>query len=991
VSVSENEGDITDEEVAEVEPTEAPVPNIFDNSEIPEEGNLSCEKATAIQPNLPPTEGTIRSFPLFALEGPCLTGLETIGGWYQVIGNGNVFVLTACTLDISKSVGISVFTGACSGSKCIEHQSRQVAACEIGNGHASSFTTTPGTAYNVLVSGLPVGADLPISVSESSDQRRRLQSDLEADFQLEFTEVETPANSKCGAATPATVETPVEGSTVGLLTTYKTCQDTIKSGAWYTVAGGTPTEMDGVIVHEANTCNSDSNFYNTMSVYRGDSCGTHLCVDVDVLPCPTGWFGQQIYWSTSVKENYQIFVHSSDVVEAAIYSAGSFRMDLASSPRLANDQCLAALDIELNREGSVNGKTSGAKPDMNSIENSSCETGGAGAWYKVTGTGEVFQASTCSEITDHRTGIQVYSGECGSLTCIDSSGGNKALCNDGKASVVNFKTVVDVDYYVLVTGRREGQTGNFGLQIMEIQPPDNNDCSAAVALNPEDLTLSGSTLSATIDFPPGYDCGIPLDGPGVWYEIEGTGRGVEIGTCQDNDFDSAISVFTGSCNNLKCITGASAIDPKCTDGKGVAASFMGALDTKYQVFVHGKSGSSTNMGDFAVSYTEFDVLEVNEFCPSAISVPTDGSRVRGSTEDASHASIPSTSCGVEITNPGLWYTFQGNGQPFEISACSSDEGDFDVSVSVFAGGPVGCQSLTCLTGTTFVENVCSSSKGRRSLQGGSSSAFRFMTENLQDYYIFVHGTEGVGDFDLFVEDENVDGFGTAAPTEAPLKYGKDLFRWIHVNAKAEDIATNYLDLEIINEPIGNATVEGYIITYIPPFNFSGNDMMTVDGCTQEECKRFDVTINVMGDKNELLKAAEDAGSNKLWLLLLLLLLLIPCICLPFYLFYRNKKENEVDDDFYDSNSGSEVEIDVFDDDTLDPDEKGLLPSPRRGGNDSSVEGDDWESSDNEDEGSYDSNSRSSRSYSSGDDSRSEGDESDNFKSGFGNEYGRSNR
>jgi len=884
--------------------------------------NLSCETAMLIQPNSAATEGAIFSFPLDALDGLCLSGLETVGGWYQVIGNGKLFRLTACSLDVSKTVGISVFTGDCSESKCIEHHSRQAADCETGNGYAVSFTTQQGTPYDILVSGLPVGLEFPISSDISV--RRRIESKPESDFRLEFTEATTSENSKCGSSVPITIGTPVEGSTLGLLTTYKTCHNTEKSGAWYTVEGGTQME-DGNILYEANTCDFESNFYNTMSVFRGDSCGSHECVDVNVLPCPNGGFGQKVYWSSTLKETYQIFVHSSDSVEASLFGAGSFEMSIIYNNRLANDQCTAAIEVELNGE-TVKGTTSGSKPDMNSIENSSCGTGGAGAWHRINGTGAIFQASTCSSETDHKTGIQVYSGECEKLVCIDSAGKNKALCNDGKASVVNFETQVGVDYYILVTPR-EGKTGNFGLQITEIQPPENNECSAAMRL--ENFTDAlGSTLQATSDFPSGYDCGVPLDTSGVWYEIEGTGKAMEISTCQKNDFDSAISVFKGSCGNRECITGASAFNPKCTDGQGVVTSFLSDKKVKYLVYIHGKSDSPTYMGEFIVSYSEFDILETNEFCPLAHSIPTDGSRVQVSTEDASRASTPSSSCGVPIINPGFWYTFEGSGQPMQISACSEDDGDTDVSISVFAGGPGGCDSLTCLTGSTFIDNVCIAPE-RRSLQSGSSSAMRLMTENRQKYFIFIHGTEGGGDFDLFVWNENLAVFGTAAPTVSPIRYGKDLHRWVPVRSEGLTIETDFLVLDMVEPPTGNATIRGYTINYVPPYNLTGEDSMTLDGCNGEECFRFDIIISIMGEKvnpeeagenNFLLSLLEEAGRNNSWIyfLLLLLFLFVPLLCFAIKRYRENNPRDEGNDD------SDNHESDTFNDDNLGRDESSSL-------------------------------------------------------------------
>lgn len=196
--------------------------------------SMSCEAALMIENSFTVIEGIIHSSISDALDGSCLTGLETMGGWYQIIGNGKIFTLAACSLDASKNVGISIFSGACSKLECIEHHSRQVADCESGNGFAISFQSEPRKSYKVLVSGLPLGietfTDFTDAAVDSLSVRRKLQSLPRNDFQLEFTEEIAPENSKCGSSLPVGFESPVKGSTVGLLTTYKTCENTEKSG-----------------------------------------------------------------------------------------------------------------------------------------------------------------------------------------------------------------------------------------------------------------------------------------------------------------------------------------------------------------------------------------------------------------------------------------------------------------------------------------------------------------------------------------------------------------------------------------------------------------------------------------------------------------------------------------------------------------------------------------------------------------------------------------
>ena len=940
--------------------------------------NLDCENAILMQ-NFTVVEGKLHAFPQDEVEGNCLSGLETIGGWYHVIGNGKVFSLKACTFDIAKNIGISVFTGECDRLECIEHHSRQAADCASGHGQIVSFVSKPETLYSIFVSGLPVGVEISnqnvVSIGvpvDSFSVRRHLTPILELDYDLELTEAETPTNDRCRSAIPATIGAPIDGSTTGLLTTYKTCQDTDKPGAWYTIEGGTPAE-DGIILYEANTCSPNSNFYNTISVFRGEGCGWHDCVDVEILPCPNESFGQQVFWSTALQEDFQIFVHSADTIEAARYDAGSFQMNVIYNNRLPNDQCTTAMKVELDALDVVNGTTSGARPDTNSIENSSCEAGGAGAWYRVTGNGSIFQASTCSSETNHGTRIHVYTGACRRLTCVSSGSGNMAMCDDSNGSVVNFKTKVGEEYYILVSSRN-GEIGNFGLQVSETQSPSNNECKNFISLMEDDLV--GSTNQATMDFPVDYSCGLPLNSPGVWYEVDGEGLGVEVNVC-DSDFDSAISIFEGSaCGELKCITGTSAISEKCANGKGVTASFFGVQNTTYRVYVHGRSRSSHNTGNFTVSKSSFGVIESNEFCPSASQLPTDGSRIQVSTKDATHASIPSSSCGVGISNPGLWYAFQGTGQPFKISACNRDEGDVDVSVSLFVGGSEGCDALKCLTGTTFIDAVCPASEERRFLQTGLSlslSPLRIMTEKNQNYYAFVHGTGGVGDFDLSVVEENDNVFvGTDPPTEASLTYGKDLHRWVPINSDSLVIYMDYLSLEIVDQPLGNVTTQGFRIFYAPPYNYIGDDVMTVDGCNGEDCDRFDVTISVIDHTEETTSDDNKQDNSWKWYLWFLVLGVIPLGWLFRHrlsqCLFRDKKNNMESD--VDSLEGDVDSRDSFGEEKMyNPREEGTMLKNHRNTTFSTQ----WSSSDSyEESDSYsDSSSSGGFSYESSSDSSEE--------------------
>ena len=175
------------------------------------------------------------------------------------------------------------------------------------------------------------------------------------------------------------------------------------------------------------------------------------------MPCQiSGSFGQMSYWTTSEREIFHVFVHGgdNDSTDVKTYDAGKFQMDISYADRKVNDQCTGAIEIDLNED--VTGTTSGAKPDVKSIDASSCAYGGSGAWYSIIGNGSTFQASTCMDQTDHQTTMYVYSGRCAGLNCVDHKGGNSALCgleNDaGKSATVNFivsiRILIKLNYHI---------------------------------------------------------------------------------------------------------------------------------------------------------------------------------------------------------------------------------------------------------------------------------------------------------------------------------------------------------------------------------------------------------------------------------------------------------------------------------------------------------------------------------------------------------------
>jgi hypothetical protein len=126
---------------------------------------------------------------------------------------------------------------------------------------------------------------------------------------------------------------------------------------------------------------------------------------------------------------------------------------------------------------------------------------------------------------------------------------------------------------------------------------DNDSCVDAVGpISPglhNSLSLFGSTSAgATVDagaFDAVPSCGLAsrATAPGVWYTIVGNGRTIAASTCTGTDYNSQISVFTGSCFQLTCVDGN---DDAC--GSQSRLDFQSIQDETYHVLVHGFGSAS---------------------------------------------------------------------------------------------------------------------------------------------------------------------------------------------------------------------------------------------------------------------------------------------------------------------------------------------------------------------------------------------------------------
>ena len=206
-----------------------------------------------------------------------------------------------------------------------------------------------------------------------------------------------------------------------------------------------------------------------------------------------------------------------------------------------NDLCTGAININCGQ--TIIGTTVGATVDAVGTCITALGTA-PGIWYSFTGDGQLTTLSLCGSGYD--TKIGVFSGTCGTLTCIT---GNDDFC--GLSSQVSLPTVLGTSYFVLITGFGTA-TGTFTLTRTCSAPLPNDLCSGAINIDCGQ-TITGTTVGATIDAV--GTCITALGtAPGIWYSFAGDGSITTLSLC-GSGYDTKIGVFSGSCGALTCITG----------------------------------------------------------------------------------------------------------------------------------------------------------------------------------------------------------------------------------------------------------------------------------------------------------------------------------------------------------------------------------------------------------------------------------------------------
>jgi hypothetical protein len=362
-------------------------------------------------------------------------------------------------------------------------------------------------------------------------------------------------------------------------------------------------------------------------------------------------------------------------------------------------------------------------------------------FYKFTGNGtsQLVTISLCGGGTDYDSVLRVFD-DCDLL--------NELAFNDdscGLQSEVSFTSDGTSTYYIMVEGFGSN-SGNFSLDVTCEDPLPNDDCSGAIAVSCGD-SVTGSTVGATVDSG-APACGPAITSPGVWYKLNdnsGLPGDITLSLCNGTDFDSKISVYSGTCAALVCIDGN---DDAC--GLQSEITFASDGNTEYYILIHSFGGAT---GNFTMDVTCSPTPPPNDMIVNSIDVDEIGfpytdpsvAMPAATTEDGNPVN-----CDLTGAN-GVWYNFVPSGDGTANATIVTPGGASSVT---FYTAPNENAVETDLTLVPQQTNQCA--------PGTSASIF---TLGGQAYYVFVMNTGAVTD--IVIDGTNI---GISENTIAGFSY-----------------------------------------------------------------------------------------------------------------------------------------------------------------------------------------------------------------------------
>ncbi len=461
-----------------------------------------------------------------------------------------------------------------------------------------------------------------------------------------------------------------------------------------------------------------------------------------------------------------------------------------------NDNCVGAIAVVCG--DSITGET---------INDS--DSGGNAAndeFYSFTGNGteELVTISLCSG-TDYDSLIRIFD---------DCDLANELAINDdfcGVQSEVTFLSDGTSTYYIMIEGFGTN-VGNFTMSVSCQALAVNDECDNALPIACGE-TLTGTTTNATFDASAPACGGVTITSPGVWYEFtDNTGLITDytISLCNGTDFDSKLTVYSGTCGSLVCET---ANDDAC--GLQSEVTFQSDGNTTYYILVH---GFLNDTGNFSLSVDCTPVPPPNDMIANAIDVDQIGFPYT----DAAVAMPAATTengnpvdCDITGAN-GVWYKFTTDVAGSADATIVSPAGTSSVTFYTAADENATETDLTLVNQNT---NLCT-----------LSTTASITTEANQTYYVFVLNTDSISDIVinatvLGLENNTLDGFsfypnptnGIVNLKAASTIENATVYNVLGQKVLEKNAATNTLNIDLSSLSAGTyilkVSIDGQIGTY----------------------------------------------------------------------------------------------------------------------------------------------------------------------------------
>ncbi|GAA4053219.1 hypothetical protein GCM10022409_45170 [Hymenobacter glaciei] len=253
-----------------------------------------------------------------------------------------------------------------------------------------------------------------------------------------------PANDLCANATPLSCGQTLSGTTVGSTATGDptgSCTTSVDGGGvFYTITG------TGAAI-TLSTCSASTNFDTKLFVYTG-SCGAFTCVaGNDDVTCSANSTASAVTFTSVAGTVYRVFVSGYQTAKGTFAISATCATPPSTGP--ANDLCANATPLSCGQ--TLSGTTVGSTATGDPTGSCTTSVDGGGVFYTITGTGAAITLSTCSASTGFDTKLFVYTGACGSYTCV--VGNDDTSCSArSTASAVTFNSVAGTVYRVFVSG-----------------------------------------------------------------------------------------------------------------------------------------------------------------------------------------------------------------------------------------------------------------------------------------------------------------------------------------------------------------------------------------------------------------------------------------------------------------------------------------------------------------------------------------------------------